>query len=152
MAFLAPVLLILLGNFIAFVLIIRSLGKSGTNVNAGRKTSGITQARRGIAILMVLGLTWLFGVLAIRDAKLYFQYLFCIVNSLQGLLVFIFYCVLQKDTRKKWKSLCSRKRNANISSGHDYRQNHEVFLSNRENSTPTQTVSSTNHAESMEMQ
>ena len=151
MAFLAPVLFILLINFIAFVLIIRSLGKSGANVAAGRKTSGITQARRGIAILVVLGLTWLFGVLAIRDAKLYFQYLFSIVNSLQGLLVFIFYCVLQKDTRKKWKSLCSRKRKTSISAGQHYRQNREVFFLNRENSTPNQIVTSSNQAESTEM-
>ncbi len=117
MAFLAPVLLILLINFIAFVFILRSLLNSGSKVTTDRKTKGITQARRGIAILVVLGLTWVFGVLAIKDAKLVFQYLFCIFNSLQGLLVFIFYCVLSKDTRNKWKVLCSGKGKLVISSG-----------------------------------
>lgn len=121
MAFLAPVSFILLINFIAFVLILRSLLASGKKVTGTKKTKGITQARRSIAILVVLGLTWLFGILAIRDAKLFFQYLFSFCNSLQGLLVFIFYCVLSKDTRTKWKSLYSAtKRTSDSTNGrHD---------------------------------
>ena len=116
MALLAPVLLILLINFIAFILIVRSLLTSGTKVTADRKTSGITQARRSFAILVVLGLTWVFGILAIKDAKLVFQYLFCIFNSFQGFLVFIFYCALPRDTRRKWKSICLGKRKSGMSS------------------------------------
>ena len=121
-AFLAPVVLILLLNFIAFGLILHSLLTSGTNVTSDRKTSGITQARRGIAILVVLGLTWVFGVLAIKDAKLVFQYLFCIFNSLQGLLVFLFHCVLSRDTRQKWKRLFLTRTNADLSTGRNHRQ------------------------------
>ncbi|CAB3995765.1 adhesion G- coupled receptor G7-like, partial [Paramuricea clavata] len=161
-AFLGPVLLVLLINFIAFVLILRSLLTSGTKVTADRKTSGITQARRGIAILVVLGLTWLFGVLAIRDAKLVFQYLFCIFNSLQGLLVFIFYCVLSKDTRRKWKSLCSSKGKLDTSSGRYHHAGnskfHEVTPSYNNTGSSSMTSSSNragfaaNHAVSMEMQ
>ncbi|CAB4013760.1 adhesion G- coupled receptor G7-like [Paramuricea clavata] len=143
-AFLGPTLLILFMNFIAFVFILRSILTSGTKVTADRKTSGITQARRGIAILVVLGFTWLFGVLAIRDAKLVFQYLFCIFNSLQGLLVFIFHCVLSKDTRRKWKSLCSSKGN-DTSSG---RYHHHASL----NLSSNRAASAANHADSMEMQ
>ena len=55
-------------------------------------------------ILVTLGLTWLFGAVAIGDAKLVFQYLFTIFNSMQGLLVFIFYCVLSVQTRTKYKT------------------------------------------------
>ena len=132
-------------------------------MTADRKTSGITQARRGIAILVVLGLTWLFGVLAIRDAKLVFQYLFCIFNSLQGLLVFIFYCVLSKDTRRKWKSLCSSKGKSDTSNGRHHHHAgdskfHEVTPSYNNTGSSSMTSSSnragfaTNHAVSMEMQ
>ena len=104
-AFLAPVLIILIGNSIMFVLIFRSILTSGRKVAADRKVDGLLQARRGAAILVVLGLTWLFGVLAIKDAKLPFQYLFCIFNAFQGLLVFIFYCVLSVETRAKYRKL-----------------------------------------------
>ena len=107
MGFLLPVLLVLVINFVAYIFILRSLLTSGINLSKVHKASGITQIRRALSILVLLGLTWLFGVLAIGDAKLVFQYLFCIFNSLQGLLVFIFYCVLSKDARRQWRSLCS---------------------------------------------
>lgn len=108
-AFLTPVLIILVGNSVAFVLIFHSILTSGNKVTADRKVGGLVQARRGAAILIVLGLTWLFGILAISDAKLTFQYLFCIFNAFQGLLVFVFYCVLSADTRAKLgKLLCGK--------------------------------------------
>ena len=107
--FLAPVLLILVANSFAFALILHSLLTSRRNITADRKVSGLTQARRGAAIMVVLGLTWVFGIFAVKDAKLVFQYLFCIFNSLQGLFVFLFYCVLSEDTRGKYKRvLCGK--------------------------------------------
>ena len=96
---------ILLANTIAFVVIFRYLLASGSKVTSDIKVSGLQQAKRAIGILSVLGLTWLFGVLEISDAKLVFQYLFCIFNSIQGLLVFLFYCVRSAETRPKYKNI-----------------------------------------------
>ena len=98
-------MVILLANTIAFVAIVRSLLASGSKVTSDRKVTGLQQAKRAIAILSTLGLTWLFGVLAISDARLVFQYLFCIFNSIQGLLVFLLYCVLSAETRAKYKNM-----------------------------------------------
>ena len=110
-AFLAPVLVILLGNAIAFGFILHSLLTSRRHISADRKISGLTQARRGAAILVVLGLTWLFGILAVNDAKLVFQYLFCIFNSIQGLLVFLLYCLFSTETRGRYrKLLCGKEK------------------------------------------
>ena len=114
-AFLAPFLIILIGSSVMFVLIFRSILTSGRNLATDRKVDGLLQARRGAAILVVLGLTWLFGVLAIKDAKLPFQYLFCIFNAFQGLLVFIFYCVLSVETRAKYRELLCGKDDGNDS-------------------------------------
>ena len=92
-----------------FVLIFHSILTSGKKVAVDRKVDGVRQARRGATIMVVLGLTWLFGVFAIKDAKLPFQYLFCIFNAFQGLLVFIFYCVLSVEIREKYrKHLCGK--------------------------------------------
>ncbi|XP_028399494.1 adhesion G-protein coupled receptor G6-like [Dendronephthya gigantea] len=99
-AFLAPIVLILVGNIVAFYFIIRSLLTSGAKLTSDKKTTGFQHARRGIAIMVLLGLTWLFGILAIGDAKPVFQYLFCIFNTLQGLFVFIFFVVLPSGTRQ----------------------------------------------------
>ena len=100
-AFLAPVLLILLGNLVTFCLVMHSLLTSGTRVTSDRKTSGYRRARQGITIMVLLGLTWLFGILVIDDATVAFQYLFSISNTLQGLFVFIFFCILSLETRKQ---------------------------------------------------
>ena len=54
--------------------------------------------------MVLLGLTWLFGILVIDDATVAFQYLFCIFNTLQGLFVFIFFCILPHETRKQLRS------------------------------------------------
>jgi len=44
-----------------------------------------------------VGLTWIFGYLAIDDARLVFQYLFCITNAFQGLVIFILHNI--RDTK-----------------------------------------------------
>ena len=104
LAFLIPVALCVSVNTISFVFILRSLTKSGSTITSTKKTSGVEQARRGAAISVYLGLTWISGLLAIRDAKLFFHYLFCIFNSMQGFLIFLFYCVLSTEVRSKYRS------------------------------------------------
>ncbi|GFN85847.1 adhesion g protein-coupled receptor l3 [Plakobranchus ocellatus] len=47
------------------------------------------------------GLTWIFGFLAIEDARLVFQYLFCITASLQGFIIFIM-TVRDPHVRQYW--------------------------------------------------
>ncbi|XP_028416707.1 adhesion G-protein coupled receptor G6-like isoform X1 [Dendronephthya gigantea] len=108
-AFLAPAVVIFTGNIVAFCFIIRSLLTSGTRVTSDRKTSGFQQAKQGIAIMVLLGLTWLFGILAIDDTKVVFQYLFAIFNSLQGLFVFIFFVILPTGTRQQLRKFARKK-------------------------------------------
>lgn len=108
-SFLTPVLLILVGNCIAFVLVFRSLLLTGSKVLPNRKVSGYQQARQGAAISVLLGLTWMFGVFAINDhSKVVFQYLFCIFNSLQGFLVFFFFCAISSGIRDKYRNFLTR--------------------------------------------
>ena len=60
-------------------------------VKAGIKASAV--------ILPLLGITWLFGLLAFNSATVAFKYIFAIANSLQGLMIFIFHCLLNKQVR-----------------------------------------------------
>lgn len=53
-------------------------------------------------LLPLLGLTWIFGFLAVNapgteTVSYVFTYLFTIVNSCQGVLLFIFHCLLNVD-------------------------------------------------------
>ena len=53
---------------------------------------------RGVLILTpLLGTTWILGLFAIGDATEVFQYLFVILNSLQGVFIFGIYCLFNKE-------------------------------------------------------
>ena len=52
-----------------------------------------------VALLCLLGLTWAFGLMYVNESTVVMAYLFTIFNSLQGMFIFIFHCVLQKKVR-----------------------------------------------------
>ena len=58
----------------------------------------ITKLRAGVrvsmAILPLVGITWVFGILSFSSYTIAFKYIFAIFNSLQGLMIFIFHCAL----------------------------------------------------------
>eukprot|EP00057_Strongylocentrotus_purpuratus_P034849 XP_796775.3 PREDICTED: probable G-protein coupled receptor 112 [Strongylocentrotus purpuratus] len=100
------VALLLAANFIIFGIVMQRL--SCRKSVAAHKTN---QASRGemwrrvqnaVAISVLLGLTWFFGFLAIGGARLVFNILFLVLNSLQGFFVFLMFCVRQKEVREQW--------------------------------------------------
>nr|KAG5693346.1 hypothetical protein BaRGS_017639 [Batillaria attramentaria] len=111
-AFVAPVCLILLFNAISFLLVLRGiLGLTNNKLNRTKSSETAQKLRRAVGVVILLGLTWVFGFLAIDDtSQLVFNYLFAIFNSLQGLFIFLFYCVFNKDVRAAYKrfiALCT---------------------------------------------
>uniref|UniRef100_A0A8C6W583 Adhesion G protein-coupled receptor L3 n=1 Tax=Nannospalax galili TaxID=1026970 RepID=A0A8C6W583_NANGA len=57
-----------------------------------------------IALLCLLGLTWAFGLMYINESTVIMAYLFTIFNSLQGMFIFIFHCVLQKKKQRSHRA------------------------------------------------
>lgn len=51
------------------------------------------------ALLCLLGLTWSFGLFFINESSIVMAYLFTIFNTLQGMFIFIFHCLLQKKVQ-----------------------------------------------------
>lgn len=92
--------LMILGNAICFVLVIRQLtcGRSTVAKDHDRRQDVI----RYLAISVLLGLTWAFGFLAIGGAQFIFNLLFLIFNSLQGFFIFFFFCLRQEEVRNIW--------------------------------------------------
>ncbi|KAK2547207.1 Adhesion G protein-coupled receptor L3 [Acropora cervicornis] len=95
--FIAPVISIILVNIVVFILAIRKM--MGTK-HAQSKTQ-IGKVKAGIkasaVILPLLGITWLFGLFAFNSTTIAFKYIFAITNSLQGFMIFIFHCLLNKQ-------------------------------------------------------
>ncbi|XP_060577723.1 adhesion G protein-coupled receptor L1-like isoform X3 [Ruditapes philippinarum] len=55
-----------------------------------------------LALEVLLGLTWVFGYFYISEEAIPMAYLFTIFNSLQGLFIFLFHCILNKKVRKEY--------------------------------------------------
>eukprot|EP00054_Salpingoeca_dolichothecata_P028004 m.209296 g.209296 ORF g.209296 m.209296 type:complete len:1563 (-) comp26099_c1_seq1:290-4978(-) len=111
-AFLVPVIVVASLNMVMFFRIFNVIQKmpvSFGSVDASAKTERRAKAVRGlkasVSFFSLMGITWLFGILALGDASIVFQYIFAISNTLQGLFIFIFHClmdpVLKNEIRKK---------------------------------------------------
>ncbi|XP_071797061.1 uncharacterized protein [Asterias amurensis] len=93
---LTPIALILLHNVITFILVMRSLIKVKETSRSEQITKRLQNA---VGISALMGLTWCFGFLAIEGATFAFQLLFCLTNSLQGVLVGVMFCARREEVR-----------------------------------------------------
>ncbi|XP_047487996.1 uncharacterized protein LOC125038533 isoform X3 [Penaeus chinensis] len=53
----------------------------------------VSWVRGAVVLMFLLGLTWTFGLLYLNQASVVMAYVFTVLNSLQGLFIFIFHCV-----------------------------------------------------------
>ncbi|CAF1294791.1 unnamed protein product [Adineta steineri] len=95
-AFAIPFVLLIFANISFFIISIYTICK---HRNTSNSYQGIRFSLRDISILSILfGLTWLIGLFHLQQQTLLiFSYGFTILNSFQGLFIFIFYCLLQKQ-------------------------------------------------------
>ena len=70
------------------------------------------------SVMLMFGLSWLFGALSISDAAIFFQWPFVILNTMQGFFLFLFFCVIGKDAREEWINLftCYRRKKKHLHS------------------------------------
>ncbi|XP_070192111.1 uncharacterized protein [Littorina saxatilis] len=114
-AFALPVGIIVLFNLVTFIVIMFSLLRRPEGLRSTRNKAHTTETnvKAAFTIFILLGLTWVFGYLAISDARLPFQYLFTASSSLQGFLIFVLLVARRRQFREQWQALCCRQvRNA----------------------------------------
>nr|XP_054764165.1 adhesion G-protein coupled receptor G2-like isoform X1 [Lytechinus pictus] len=122
---LIPMSIIIVINIVIFVLVIRQLFKSAKI--AGRvkreaeveRRETIERVQNAICILLLLGLTWITGYfLLIPSFSPVAQPIFIVLNSFQGLFIFLLYCVRKPHIRKKWGLTCfDKKKEVSTTSG-----------------------------------
>ncbi|XP_071960614.1 adhesion G-protein coupled receptor G6-like isoform X2 [Antedon mediterranea] len=105
--------IVLVINFAIYVQIIRRLTcrRRVTKIKTDKDKMNelAVRVQNAIAIMMLLGLTWIFGFFAIDSSEAVrdlFQLLFCVCNSLQGFFIFLLFCVRRKDVRNSWAYSC----------------------------------------------
>ncbi|XP_037803282.1 adhesion G protein-coupled receptor L2-like isoform X5 [Penaeus monodon] len=111
-AFVGPVIAVIIANsiFLTMSLFIMcrhaNLSASVKNKEHTKLASVRSWVRGAVVLMFLLGLTWTFGLLYLNQASVVMAYVFTVLNSLQGLFIFIFHCV-QNDKKYSFKS-CGR--------------------------------------------
>ena len=104
-AFCAPVGLILLFNLSMVLYIICSLSRRKKLGKGNSQKKQIYQLLRiTVSLSFLLGITWLFGILVILADNLTFQYIFAILNAIQGFLIFLLNTIGSAEVRKEWSN------------------------------------------------
>ncbi|KAM5308521.1 adhesion G protein-coupled receptor E3 isoform 1-T1 [Glossophaga mutica] len=100
--FLGPVCAIICVNLVFFLLVLCILRRKLSSLNS--EVSTIQNIRmltlKATAQLFILGCTWSLGVLQLGPAARVMAYLFTIINGLQGVFIFLVYCLLSQQVRK----------------------------------------------------
>ncbi|XP_067589681.1 adhesion G protein-coupled receptor E5 isoform X3 [Pseudorca crassidens] len=104
-SFLGPVTFIVLCNAVIFVITVWKLTQKFSEINPDIKK--LKKARvltiTAIAQLFVLGCTWVFGLFLFDQRSWVLCYVFSVLNSLQGLLLFVLHCLLNKKVREEYR-------------------------------------------------
>ncbi|XP_065311042.1 adhesion G protein-coupled receptor E1-like isoform X1 [Dermacentor albipictus] len=123
-AFLGISCFILFVNLLVFIMVTRVLFKprmAGANTKAANHNSTsasgpgsanplpitAAQVRGAFTVMTLLGVTWIFGVFAVGEARTVFQYVFCVCNSMQGFLIFVVRVLQYPEARAAWSQLAS---------------------------------------------
>lgn len=104
-AFVGPALLVIVVNIVILVAVTRVISHISTDsYKIHGDPSAFKLTAKAVAVLLpILGTSWVFGVLAVSDRALVFQYMFAVLNSLQGLFIFLFHCLLNSEVRAAFK-------------------------------------------------
>ncbi|XP_037527073.1 adhesion G protein-coupled receptor L1 isoform X2 [Rhipicephalus sanguineus] len=111
LSFIGPVVAILLANLvflsIAVYMMCRhsSLASSVKNKEQSKMVNFRIWIRSAAVLVVLLGLTWGFGLLYLNAESVAMAYLFTFLNSLQGLFIFVFHCLRNDKVRKEYKQL-----------------------------------------------
>ncbi|XP_046351853.2 uncharacterized protein LOC124132157 isoform X2 [Haliotis rufescens] len=108
-----PVGLIIISNIVLYIMVVVNIcRKSSAAVRSTQadRDRMIVNVRASCLCFVLLGLSWVFGYMAIADARVVFQYIFTITNSIQGFLIFILFIARNKEVRDSWRKMCCKKK------------------------------------------
>ncbi|XP_077980917.1 adhesion G protein-coupled receptor L2-like isoform X2 [Glandiceps talaboti] len=115
-AFVGPVCFVILINMI-FLVMAGVIMCRHTRSPTHKKNDKINKLRLGetklqeflawlkgaCVLLCLLGITWVFGLLYINSQTMVMAYVFTALNSLQGLFIFVFHCLMNEKVTKEYK-------------------------------------------------
>uniref|UniRef100_A0A8C9VE66 Cadherin EGF LAG seven-pass G-type receptor 1 n=1 Tax=Scleropages formosus TaxID=113540 RepID=A0A8C9VE66_SCLFO len=103
-----PVSVVVLVSIVIFVLAVKA--SCGRRRRAFEKSGFTSALRTSFLLLLLVSATWLLGLMAVNSDVIVFHYLFAVFSCLQGIFIFFFYCIFNKDVRKNLRNVFSGKK------------------------------------------
>uniref|UniRef100_A0A8C9PGY6 Adhesion G protein-coupled receptor E2 n=1 Tax=Spermophilus dauricus TaxID=99837 RepID=A0A8C9PGY6_SPEDA len=103
--FLGPVCAISSVNMVFFLMTLCIVKSKLSSINRDVSTLQNTKVLtfKAMAHLFILGCTWCLGVVQVGSLAPVMAYLFTIVNSLQGVFIFLVYCLLSQQVQEQYR-------------------------------------------------
>uniref|UniRef100_A0A8C1X0L6 Adhesion G protein-coupled receptor L1 n=1 Tax=Cyprinus carpio TaxID=7962 RepID=A0A8C1X0L6_CYPCA len=107
--FIGPASFIILLNLAVLVITIHRMLRHSTVLkpDSSRFDNIKCWTLSSITLLLLVSLTWIFGLLFMNDSSVVMAYLFTSFNALHGMFIFLLHCALQKKVQKEY-SKCLR--------------------------------------------
>uniref|UniRef100_A0A1B0AJU9 G-protein coupled receptors family 2 profile 2 domain-containing protein n=1 Tax=Glossina pallidipes TaxID=7398 RepID=A0A1B0AJU9_GLOPL len=101
---LLPISIVVTINIGVILYIFYSLCRTrlSTPTQLHQKSGLVKEIRLMVLLFFLLGLSWIFGLLAYMNLTIVFSYLFCMTATLQGFMLFLYFIILDKHTRDSW--------------------------------------------------
>uniref|UniRef100_A0A8C8JEY5 Cadherin EGF LAG seven-pass G-type receptor 1 n=1 Tax=Oncorhynchus tshawytscha TaxID=74940 RepID=A0A8C8JEY5_ONCTS len=96
-SFAGPISVVVLVNIVIFVL-------------AAKASCGLLLHVMAFLLLLLISATWLLGLMAVNSDVMTFHYLFAIFSCLQGIFIFFFHVIFNKEVRKNLKNVFTGKK------------------------------------------
>ncbi|XP_034746737.1 adhesion G-protein coupled receptor G4-like [Etheostoma cragini] len=99
----AYAVVVFLFNIAVFVVVLIQIRHMRVNSPAGTRSGLMYDLKGAVSLTLLLGLTWTVGFFTWGPARIVLLYLFSGLNTLQGLFIFIFHCLMKENVRKQWR-------------------------------------------------
>ena len=114
-AYFGPVLGLVAFNTIIFIIVIavliKQIRRRSQREDSSTVKTTVQTLIKIIGIMSIFGLTWLFGAFTVtQKTRLAFLILFVLFSSFQDFFIFVFLCVVNKDSRELWIQFLTRGR------------------------------------------
>lgn len=113
-SFVGPVLCVIVTNVVILIQTLCVSYKMTVATSEALKFRKLAQLT--LLLLPVFGLSWIFGILAVNDDVIIFQYVFSLLNAFQGLFIFVGYIILNSDVKREYDRVKRRSLNSSLKS------------------------------------
>ncbi|XP_011295976.1 adhesion G-protein coupled receptor G4 [Musca domestica] len=102
-----PISCLIILNVVILIYIFFKLRKSLTTYRHTIHRQQLrVQIRLSIFLFILLALSWIFGIISHLNDSLLFSFLFCLTSTFQGLMLFVYFVVVDKNDQFAWVRCC----------------------------------------------